>query len=82
VRIGAASAVVLLRATSIVVLGGEIVTQINGDGFGNPANLTLCPIRPLGDWLHAGLFDPSQDEEVWRSRGGFPDTFVKSFDEG
>jgi hypothetical protein len=56
--------------------------QITGAGFGNPANLTLCSIRPFGDWLYVGLFNPSQGEEVWRSRDGSPDTFVKSFDKG
>ena len=56
--------------------------QITADGFGNPANLTLCSIRPFGDWLYVGLFNPSQGEEVWRSRDGTRGSFVKSFDEG
>jgi len=56
--------------------------QITGDGFGNPANLTLCSIRPFGDWLYVGLFNPSQGEEVWRSHDGTRGSFVKSFDEG
>lgn len=56
--------------------------QITGNGFGNPANLTLCSIRPFNGWLYAGLFNPSQGEEVWRSRDGTPGSFVKSFDGG
>ncbi len=56
--------------------------QVTGNGFGNPANLTLCSIRPFNGWLYVGLFNPSQGEEVWRSRDGAPGSFVKSFDGG
>ncbi len=56
--------------------------EVNGDGFGNPANLTLCSICPFRGWLYVGLFNPSQGEEVWRSPDDSPGSFVKSFDGG
>ncbi len=53
------------------------------DGFGNPANLAVGSIRPFGELLYVGMFNPSQGQEMWRSAdGGDPGTFVKSFDKG
>ncbi|UCF09562.1 MAG: hypothetical protein JSW65_05725 [Candidatus Bipolaricaulota bacterium] len=60
--------------------GWEPVMQ---DGFGNPANLAVGSIRPFGDLLYVGMFNPSQGQEMWRSAaGGGPGSFIKSFDRG
>jgi len=62
---------------------GEGWEAIMQDGFGNPANLAVGSIRPFGDLLYVGMFNPSQGQEMWRSAdGGDPGTFVKSFDSG
>ena len=62
---------------------GEGWEAIMQDGFGNPANLAVGSIRPFGEFLYVGMFNPSQGQEMWRSaEGGDPGTFVKSFDRG
>jgi len=60
--------------------GWEAVMQ---GGFGNPANLAVGSIRPFGELLYVGMFNPSQGQEMWRSAdSGSPGSFVKSFDKG
>jgi len=59
--------------------GWEPIMQ---DGFGNSLNLAVGSIREFNSWLYVGMFDPSQGQEMWRSRDGSPGSFVKSFDKG
>ncbi len=58
---------------------GTSVTEVMGDGFGDPGNLTPGGMAAFDDWLYVSVAN-QLSTQVWRSDSGDLDTWMPAFE--
>jgi hypothetical protein len=53
----------------IYATDGTKVWLVDGDGFGNPANIGVYALASFDGWLHAGTMNIAEGYEVWKLAG-------------
>jgi streptogramin lyase len=53
---------------------GINITEVVGDGFGDPENYAPGGLAAFRGWLYASIYNPESDQ-VWRSNSGDPGTW-------